>query len=207
MRARILGTILILVVTAAVTRQLSAQNPPPALKLFASAADVTAMIAKAKAERKPDQPNFIQPIVGLAPYTANLEHRVAGIPAPASVHEREAEMFYVVEGSGTLVTGGKLKDEKRTNAENLTGRRRRHAAENRQRRLGNGGGEDPALVPADRRHDRPDVDPSAARADDDLVEVRAQGGAPITSNPILAPIVTGSTISTRSPRLSQLAFL
>jgi mannose-6-phosphate isomerase-like protein (cupin superfamily) len=37
------------------------------------------------------------------------------------VHEREAEMFYVVEGSGTLVTGGKLKDEKRTNAENLTG--------------------------------------------------------------------------------------
>src|SRR5512132_4200465 len=79
MRARILGTILILVVTAAVTRQLSAQNPPPALKLFASAADVTAMIAKAKAERKPDQPNFIQPIVGLAPYTANLEHRVAGI--------------------------------------------------------------------------------------------------------------------------------
>ena len=37
------------------------------------------------------------------------------------MHEREAEMFYVVEGSGTLVTGGKLKDEKRTNAENLTG--------------------------------------------------------------------------------------
>src|SRR5438105_12844017 len=31
------------------------------------------------------------PIFGLAPYTANLEHRVAGIPAPASVHEREAE--------------------------------------------------------------------------------------------------------------------
>ena len=37
------------------------------------------------------------------------------------VHEREAEMFYVVEGSGTLVTGGKLLEEKRTNAENLTG--------------------------------------------------------------------------------------
>lgn len=121
MRLRVLCTILTLLMTAAIARQLTAQNPPPPLKLFASAADVTAMIAKAKAERKPDQPNFIQPIVGLAPYTANLEHRVAGIPAPASVHEREAEMFYVVEGSGTLVTGGKLKDEKRTNAENLTG--------------------------------------------------------------------------------------
>ena len=30
-------------------------------------------------------------------------------------------MFIVVEGSGTLVTGGKLKDERRTNAENLSG--------------------------------------------------------------------------------------
>ena len=112
MRLRVLCTILTLLMTAAIARQLTAQNPPPPLKLFASAADVTAMIAKAKAERKPDQPNFIQPIVGLAPYTANLEHRVAGIPAPASVHEREAEMFYVVEGSGTLVTGGSLEDPK-----------------------------------------------------------------------------------------------
>ena len=30
-------------------------------------------------------------------------------------------MFYVVEGAGTLVTGGTLREEKRTNAENLTG--------------------------------------------------------------------------------------
>src|ERR1044072_2671337 len=94
MRRRVLGTILTLVMTAAIARQLTAQNPPAPPKLFASAADVTAMIAKAKAERKSDQPNFIQPIVGLAPYTANLEHRVAGVPAPAAVHEREAEMFY-----------------------------------------------------------------------------------------------------------------
>jgi mannose-6-phosphate isomerase-like protein (cupin superfamily) len=79
------------------------------------------MIAKAKSERKPDQANFVQPIVQLAPYNANLEYRVAGVNAPASVHEREAEMFYVVEGSGTLVTGGALREEKRTNAEKLTG--------------------------------------------------------------------------------------
>ena len=121
MRTQVIGTIFMLVSAAALAQQPAAPNPAPAARLFAGSADVTAMIAKAKAERKPDQPNFIQPIVGLAPYTANLEHRVAGIPAPASVHEREAEMFYVVEGSGTLVTGGKLKDEKRTNAENLTG--------------------------------------------------------------------------------------
>jgi mannose-6-phosphate isomerase-like protein (cupin superfamily) len=121
MRVRVVSAILTLSAVALLAQRPAAQNPPPALKLFASSADVTAMIAKAKAERKPDQPNFIQPIVGAAPFTANLEHRVAGVAAPASVHETEAEMFYVVEGSGTLVTGGKLRDEKRTNAANLSG--------------------------------------------------------------------------------------
>lgn len=98
----------------------SAQTPP-APKLFAAAGDVTSMIAKAKAERKPDQANFIQPIVRLAPYNANLEYRVGTVEAPASVHETEAEMFYVIEGTGTMVTGGKLVNEKRTNAANLSG--------------------------------------------------------------------------------------
>ena len=120
MRARILCTILTLCSSTVSAQQPAAQSPPPP-KLFAGSADVMAMIAKAKAERKPDQANYAQPIVRLAPYTANLEHRVAGVNAPASVHEREAEMFYVVEGSGTLVTGGTLREEKRTNAENLTG--------------------------------------------------------------------------------------
>jgi mannose-6-phosphate isomerase-like protein (cupin superfamily) len=98
-----------------------AQAPPPAPKLFTSAGDLTAMIANAKATRKPDQANMVQPILQLAPYNANLEYRVAGINANASVHEKEAEMFYVVEGSGTIVTGGKLKEERRTNPENLSG--------------------------------------------------------------------------------------
>ena len=118
MRAQVLGTILILVPVFALAQQSAA---PPSPKLFTGSADVVAMMAKAKAERKPDQANFVQPIVQLAPYNANLEYRAAGVNAPASVHEREAEMFYVVDGSGTLVTGGKLREEKRTNAENLTG--------------------------------------------------------------------------------------
>jgi mannose-6-phosphate isomerase-like protein (cupin superfamily) len=100
-----------------------AQAPaaPPTPKLFAGSADVTALIANAKKERKSDQANFVQPILRLAPYNANLEYRVAGLNANASVHEREAEMFFVIEGSGTLVTGGKLHDERRTNPENLSG--------------------------------------------------------------------------------------
>ena len=122
MRASVFFTIVTLLSSAALAQQPPApQGAAPAAKLFAASADVTAMMAKAKSERKPDQPNFIQPIVQLAPYTANLEYRVGGVKAPASVHEREAEMFYVVEGAGTLMTGGTLRDEKRTNAENLTG--------------------------------------------------------------------------------------
>ena len=58
-------------------------------------------------------------ILHLAPYNANLEYR-AGL-APASVHEKEAEVFYVIDGTATMVTGGKLKEEKRTNPENLSG--------------------------------------------------------------------------------------
>ena len=101
--------------------QPSAGNQQAAMQLFASAADINGLIAKARTQRKPDQPNFVQPVVKHASYSVNLEYRVAGLKAPASVHEREAELFFVVEGSGTAVTGGKLRDEKRTNAENLSG--------------------------------------------------------------------------------------
>jgi mannose-6-phosphate isomerase-like protein (cupin superfamily) len=119
MRA-LLPTVLFLVAASPAFAQAPA-TPPPAPKLFAAAADVTALIANAKKERKPDQANFVQPILQLAPYNANLEYRVAGVNANASVHEREAEMFFVIEGAGTLVTGGKLHEERRTNPENLSG--------------------------------------------------------------------------------------
>jgi mannose-6-phosphate isomerase-like protein (cupin superfamily) len=96
-----------------------AQDPAMKMKTYASSSDVAAMIAKAKAERKPDQAVFAQPIVQLAPYNASLEYR--GTVGPAAVHETEAEIFYVVDGSGTMVTGGKLVNEKRNNAANLGG--------------------------------------------------------------------------------------
>jgi len=93
----------------------------PAAKTFTSAADVAAMITKAKNERKSDQPNFVQPLLQAAPYTENLEYRVQGVDSNPNVHETEAEIFYVVEGGGTLTTGGKLVNEKRMNATNLSG--------------------------------------------------------------------------------------
>ena len=77
------------------------------------------MIAKAKVDRKDNQPLVAQSLLQLAPYNVSLEYRAS--VGGAAVHETEAELFYVVDGSATLVTGGKLTEEKRTNAENLSG--------------------------------------------------------------------------------------
>jgi mannose-6-phosphate isomerase-like protein (cupin superfamily) len=120
MRAVMIGVMFFAVmVSSATAQQPASPNPAASLKTFASSADVAALIAKAKRERKPDQANYAQPILQLAPYNVSLEYRAA--VANAAVHEREAELFYVIDGSATLVTGGKLMEEKRTNAENLSG--------------------------------------------------------------------------------------
>ena len=111
-----------LLIGLAVTLATSAvaQQAPQQPKTFTSAAEVAAMMAKAKTDRKQDQANFIQQILRLAPYnTVNLEYRAA--VGPAAVHETEAELFFVIDGSGTLVTGGKLAGETRQNAANLQG--------------------------------------------------------------------------------------
>jgi mannose-6-phosphate isomerase-like protein (cupin superfamily) len=116
MRVLSTGLIALFVVCAASAQQGAA--PAAAGKTMVSAADVTALIAKAKAERK-DQPIIAQSLLQLAPYNVSLEYRAS--VGNAAVHETEAELFYIVDGSATLVTGGKLAGEKRTNPENLTG--------------------------------------------------------------------------------------
>ena len=75
----------------------------PNIKLFSSSKDVLALIDKVKAERKEGQPLIAAPILTLAPYRASLEYRAA--KAPAALHETEAEVMYVIEGTGTIVTG------------------------------------------------------------------------------------------------------
>ena len=118
MRTGLIGLALTLTAASAGAQQAAPAGPGQALKTFASSADVAAMAAKAKSERK-DQALIAQPILQLAPYNANLEYRAS--VGPAAVHETEAEMFYVIEGSATMVTGGKLVNETRTNAQNLSG--------------------------------------------------------------------------------------
>ena len=118
MRTAIAATVLI-----AFSSLAFAQQPAPnsaASRTMVSAADVAAMMAKAKADRKADQALLAQSMIQLAPYNVSLEYRAA--VANAAVHETEAELFYVIDGSATLVTGGKLTADATRNGANLTGK-------------------------------------------------------------------------------------
>ena len=80
-----------------------------------TAAEVAAMISKSPADRNALGQRMLQ----LGTYSVNLEHRV--VSQAAAVHEKEAELFYVIDGAGTIVTGGKLVEERRQNEANLQG--------------------------------------------------------------------------------------
>lgn len=121
MRTLVVSLILsVVAATAVAVAQQPATLPSPSPTiLFSSAADVQALIVKSKNERKPDQGIFSSRVLSLAPYNVNLEYR--GIVAPVAIHDREAEMFYIVDGTATMITGGKVVGETRTNATNSSG--------------------------------------------------------------------------------------
>ena len=74
---------------------------------YASATDVAALIDKAKTAAKGDAPMVVGEFLQLAPYTLTLEYHEKGKPlADVGVHPKVAELTYVIDGSGTLVTGG-----------------------------------------------------------------------------------------------------
>src|SRR6266850_5088765 len=107
----------VLLLTVTIAAQRGGQNQPaPSITdtKIVTAAEVAALVAGTHKDR-----NGNGNLIRLAPYNVNMEHRIMN--QAASVHETEAELFYVIDGAGTLVTGGKLVEERRTNAENLTG--------------------------------------------------------------------------------------
>jgi len=116
MRTIAIGFAITFLAAAAVAQTAASDQ---SVKTYSSSSDVASLQAKAKSERKGNAPIVTEKILQLPPYNANLEYRAA--VGPASIHEKEAEFFYVIDGSATMVTGGKLQNEKRTNAENLTG--------------------------------------------------------------------------------------
>jgi mannose-6-phosphate isomerase-like protein (cupin superfamily) len=88
---------------------------PPGVVPYASPADVAAATARSKAATSLSA----EVLVALPPLRVAVEYR--GKSTPASVHEKNNELINVLSGSGTLIMGGTLKDEKRRDAANLTG--------------------------------------------------------------------------------------
>ena len=111
----------------------------------------TTVVTAAEVETRTGNGNLIR----LAPYNVNMELRKMG--QAASVHETEAELFFVIDGAGTLVTGGKLIEERRTNAENLSGTGIEGGV---TKRVSKG---DWILVPAGEPHQFPAVEGSGLR--------------------------------------------
>ena len=92
----------------AATTAMAQDSPAQAMKTFTSSAEITALIAKAKAERKNNAPIVNETILALAPIAANLEYRAS--IGPSAVHEfscrrrdttahENAGSAYAVEGA------------------------------------------------------------------------------------------------------------
>jgi mannose-6-phosphate isomerase-like protein (cupin superfamily) len=100
-----------LAASSASAQQAVAPTPDLTKAAYVSAADLASLIAKQPADRN----GTINRLLQSPPYAVNIEHRVP-VPQSASVHETEAEMFYVLDGAATLVTGGTLIEPTRTGA-------------------------------------------------------------------------------------------
>ena len=116
MRAQLLAYT---VLASVIASGAMAQPAPAPMKNFINNSEIASLVAKAKADRKGEAPLVAEPILSLAPYRAQIEYRPG--TSPAAVHETDAELMFVLDGQGNIVTGGKLTEEKRTNAHNLSG--------------------------------------------------------------------------------------
>ena len=119
MRTTMIALALVAVLSLSIWAQQPAgqrqnQAPPPLQGGVVTAADLAAIVAQQPKDRTGNR-TFLQ----LAPYNVNMEHRV-NMPQNASIHDKEAELFYVVDGGGTIVTGGKLTNPTK-NGDNSTG--------------------------------------------------------------------------------------
>ncbi len=102
---------------AAVSAQTSAPEAGPSG--FASGADVQAQLREMLAAMKPDQGFMWRPLVRDGATVAAIE--IWKKPGRPAVHPAEAEYATVLEGSGTLVSGGTMTDPTARNASLIEG--------------------------------------------------------------------------------------
>lgn len=97
-----------------------AQTPAPRVTDRGKATIFTAEdLAAALAALPADRPSGAARVFALAPYNVNVEQRQPRQQG-ASLHEAQAEFFYVIDGTATLLTGGTVTSPTR-NGSNITG--------------------------------------------------------------------------------------
>ncbi len=94
-------------------------TPQPVDRTYVSSADIATAMSKIGADVAGGKPGGGARLLQFGGYASNLEYRTA--VGTSGLHETEDELFFVVDGSGVLVTGGKLIDPKRQDARNLLG--------------------------------------------------------------------------------------
>lgn len=118
MRRLITVSLFVSLVVLPLTAGAQAPAPTPTDRTKATvfkAADLAAAIAKLPGDR----PASSVRVFTLAPYNVNVERRLPR-PQGASLHEAQAELFFVIDGAATLLTGGTLVAPTRTGT-NLAG--------------------------------------------------------------------------------------
>ena len=111
-RLAVFGLVAFFVCGAAASAVAQAPAPTPTDRSKATvfkAADLAAAIAKLPSDR----PSSAVRVFTLAPYNVNVERRLPRQQG-ASLHDAQGELFYVIEGSATLLTGGTLVAPTRT---------------------------------------------------------------------------------------------
>jgi quercetin dioxygenase-like cupin family protein len=96
-------------------------NPPmppndPAKAHYISAAEVSAGLGKLGNDRA----DVAHHVFNIPPYAVNAAHR-APVAQVANQHDAQAELFMVIDGTATMVTGGKIIGGVRNGA-NVTGK-------------------------------------------------------------------------------------
>jgi mannose-6-phosphate isomerase-like protein (cupin superfamily) len=104
------------VIVATIAATVSAADSKPTSATYIPRADIEATLKRAPPDSVSDQQVRVVD-VGKAKVALGAVYRSAKAKQNAVFHDQVSEMYYILEGSGTLVTGGKLVNPKRRAAD------------------------------------------------------------------------------------------
>jgi mannose-6-phosphate isomerase-like protein (cupin superfamily) len=116
MRVLLAVGITILMIYPASAQQPANPQAPSDKVSYMSGADVAAALAKGK----PDSRSTNVRVFSFGPYNVNVEKRNP-VAQGATMHESVAELLHVVDGAGTMVTGGTIPNATK-NGTNVSGK-------------------------------------------------------------------------------------